>query len=231
VQTRDLTTIIGFNAVSAAYQCGAAAMVVFTQSGYSARMISRLRPPLPILAFTPDERVYHQMSLNWGVLPRLVPDIGSFEPMITHALEVAEQDGLVRRGDLVVIVAGLPLGNKGATNMIRVESVGKHRLPGRMLHGGEVTAPVTHVRTAAELESKDILGRIVVLHCFQKSFTTRLRYAAAIITPDDEYAGDLEVLGMAYNIPVMVEVHDAGTVFAEGVTVRIEPQKELAIEV
>ncbi|MCD4829724.1 MAG: pyruvate kinase [Candidatus Cloacimonetes bacterium] len=231
VQTRDLTTIIGYNAVSTAYQCKASALVVFSKSGYSARMISKLRPHLPILAFTPDEKVYHQLSLNWGVFPRTVPDMIDFEQMVTYALDVAEDEGLVKRGDLVVIVAGLPLGKRGTTNMIRVESVGKNRLPGRVLHGGEVTSSIVHVETDADLEHKGIAGCIVVLGHFEKSFTTSLRYASGIISPNDEFAGDLEVLGMAYSIPVIVGVRNADTLLPEGVTVRIDSENELVIEV
>lgn len=231
VQTRDLTTIIAYNAVSTAYQCKASAMLVFTQSGYSARMISKLRPHLSIFAFTPDEQVYHQLSLNWGVLPRLLPAIDDFEEMLAHALKVAEDEQLVKRGDQVVIVAGLPLGNKGTTNMIRVESVGKNRLPGKLLHGGEITAPIVHIAKSKDLDNKDIAGRIVVLRRFNKDFTIRLRYAAGIIATDDQWANDLEVLGMAYNIPVMVNVRGADTMLEEGVTVRFEPSKELVIEV
>jgi len=228
--TRDLTTVIGYNAVNAAYQCQAAAMVVFTKSGYSARMVSKLRPHLPILAFTPDETVFHQLALNWGVFPRLVPHMDTFEQMLAHALQACLDEELVMRGDLVVIVAGLPIGNKGATNMIRVETVGRSRLPGRLLSGGDVTAPLAHITCAADLDSKDITGKVVVLHLFEKEFAPRLRNAAGIIALDDDDAGELEALGTAYSIPVLVEVRDADTMLEEGATVFIDAEKQLAVE-
>lgn len=101
----------------------AAAIVTFTRSGSTARLVSRCRPEVPILALTPEERTRRQLALCWGVLPVLGEDLGRTDEMAAAALEAAKKAGLVRKGQTVVITAGVPTGVPGTTNLIKVEIV------------------------------------------------------------------------------------------------------------
>ncbi|MBN2433296.1 MAG: pyruvate kinase [Acidobacteria bacterium] len=123
-KSSDLTTIVTYNALTAAYQANAKAIAVVTRSGYSARMLSRLRPGLPMYAFTYDPRVYHQLALNWGIQPFYLDKAEVFEELTQRVKVYCEENGLARAGDLIVFVAGLPLGKRGTTNMIRIETIG-----------------------------------------------------------------------------------------------------------
>lgn len=93
-----------------------AAVAVFTRSGRSARLLSSVRPIVPILAFTPEEDTYHQLSLAWGVVPRLIPMADSVEEMIEHVRKACLGTGLVSKGQQVVMVASLPVGAMGNPN-------------------------------------------------------------------------------------------------------------------
>ncbi|MEI6385001.1 MAG: pyruvate kinase [Spirochaetota bacterium] len=120
----DLPDIVSYNAVSTAYQCGAKALAVLTETGSAARLLSRLRPRMPIFAFTRDRVVYNQLSMNWGVHPVFVPK--AFERLdeaVAIMMESLRTDAGLVKGDRVVIVAGLPLSTHGSTNMIRVETL------------------------------------------------------------------------------------------------------------
>jgi len=123
VDSSDLANVITYSAVTTAYKCKAKSLVVFTKSGHSAQVISRLRPGLPIYAIVLDEMVYNQLALNWGVFPYLIEDNQDFEVLIKRALTLLKRDNLLNSGDTVVIIAGVPLGIHGKTNMLRVETV------------------------------------------------------------------------------------------------------------
>lgn len=125
VRAGDLPAILSYNAVSVAYECKAAAIIVLTETGHAARLISRLRPRMPIFAFMKDEMVYHQLAMNWGVYPLLLerPAL-SLDAVASETIESCKAAGVIKKGDRVVLVAGLPLDKKGTTNVIRVETVG-----------------------------------------------------------------------------------------------------------
>ncbi len=123
-RTGDLPAIMSYNALTVAYQCGAAALAVLTETGHAARLLSRLRPRMPILAFTRDPVVYHQLALNWGVYPVLLPKpYERLDEAVELVKEAVVAEGVAGKGDRLVIVAGLPLAQQGTTNMIRVEAL------------------------------------------------------------------------------------------------------------
>ena len=103
----------------------AKAILTSTQSGFTARHISRFRPEAPIIAATPTETVRRQLMLSWGVVPLNVPHRESTDELMAAALDAALQGGYVSAGDTVVITGGVPVGRSGATNLIKVHRVGE----------------------------------------------------------------------------------------------------------
>ncbi len=101
-------------------------LVTFTQSGDSARRMSRLRSQIPLLAFTPVESVRNTLSLSWGVQSNLVPSVASTDAMVDQVDATLQANGLGEAGDLVVIVSGAPVGIPGTTNNILVHKLGEH---------------------------------------------------------------------------------------------------------
>jgi pyruvate kinase len=107
--------------VEAVRRVQAPLLVTITQTGFTARVVSSFRPPVPILALTDDERTYHQLALVWGVIPVLCPAGLDFEETLARAREEALSRELAHPGDRVVLTAGLPLHQPGTTNFLRVE--------------------------------------------------------------------------------------------------------------
>lgn len=103
---------------------GAKYLCAFTSSGDSARRMSRLRSPIPLLAFTPQVGTYHRLALSWGVEPLLVPDALHTDEMVLQVDQALLSSGRAREGDQVMIVAGSPPGTSGSTNAMRVHRVG-----------------------------------------------------------------------------------------------------------
>lgn len=110
-------------ACTTAKDLGAAAVIVVTKSGYSARRLSKFRPSETIVASTPEEKTFHQMSLSWGVHPVLAIPQENEEKLFLHALDCAKQIDVVKRGDTVVIIGGTPINVSGNTNTLKVIKV------------------------------------------------------------------------------------------------------------
>jgi pyruvate kinase len=111
-------------AAAAVRMLGAPAIIVFTKSGATARVIASHRPNVPILVLTDVERTYRQLALVWGVIPELVPHCETYDDMLKFALEAVERRGLARPDDRVVVTAGVPFDTPGTTNLLKVETVG-----------------------------------------------------------------------------------------------------------
>ena len=121
--TKNITSAIGHATVTTAHDLGAAAIVTVTQSGTTARMISKYRPDVPIIGATTEEKVLHQLMLSWGVVPVRCVRQDNTDALFDHAVEVGRTTGLIHPDDIVVITAGIPLGASGTTNMLKVQTV------------------------------------------------------------------------------------------------------------
>jgi pyruvate kinase len=109
--------------VAAVRMIDAPLVVVFTKSGFTARIVASHRPSVPVLALTDEPRVCRQLSLVWGVVPRLVPAARGYDHMVAMALREAVDLNLVEKGDRVLVTAGVPFDVPGTTNLLKVETV------------------------------------------------------------------------------------------------------------
>ncbi len=116
--------VIAKAAAEVAERVHAKYVVAFTQSGDSARRMSRLRGPVPLLAFTPEDKVRSQLSLSWGIETFKTPEVEHTDEMVRQVDEQLLQIGRVQEGDLVVIIAGAPPGIPGSTNALRIHKMG-----------------------------------------------------------------------------------------------------------
>jgi pyruvate kinase len=99
-------------------------IAVFTHSGFTARLISRYRPLVPIIAFSPEEATRRRMALIWGVRPRSIPDVRKVDGLAAVAEKRLLEERLVRKGDVIGIVAGTPMGIRGTTNFMKFHVIG-----------------------------------------------------------------------------------------------------------
>ena len=120
----DVPSALTLAAVKTAYSSNAKAIFAFTSSGKTARLLSRLRPSIPIIAMTSNVQSYHQMAFNWGVIPLLTRECHTMEEAYSLLSSLAIEKNLVSNGDLVVLTAGSPFGVSGTTNAMIVESIG-----------------------------------------------------------------------------------------------------------
>lgn len=115
--------VMAHAACEAAMNVEARAIVPFTHSGNTALHISKYHPPTPVFALTPKEATCRRLSLSWGVTPILVKDIRNTDEMIAMAEKTLKELGIAKPGDVIVIVAGVPLGVKGNTNLMKLHRI------------------------------------------------------------------------------------------------------------
>jgi pyruvate kinase len=123
VSDKSISWAVGRSASWLAKDLGAKAIVAYTNSGFTARSVARFRPECPILGLTPSLQTYRKLGISWGVDPGLGTDFSDAEEMFASAAEIAVSRGYAKKGDRIVITSGVPLGQKGSTNLIRVYEI------------------------------------------------------------------------------------------------------------
>lgn len=120
---RDVSNAMGHAACTTAHDIKASAIVAITTSGYTAEMMAKYKPVEPIIAATPDSKTYHQQALTRGVYPVLTQRSSNWNELMEKAIEGAERMKFVKKGDCIVLSAGMPLQVPGTTNLIRVKTI------------------------------------------------------------------------------------------------------------
>jgi pyruvate kinase len=184
----DLSSAVAMAAVKTAYSTNAGAIFAFTTSGMTARFVSRLRPKMPIIAVTPNEKVYHQLALNWGVIPVLCPECQNMKEAFCIASAYALEKGIIAFGDIVIVTAGALFGKKGTTNMMTVESIGDVLVRGHKGIGPKVRGAAKIVLSSESVSTDDLAGKLVVISHCDHTFLPLLKKAAGIILQN--YVGD-----------------------------------------
>lgn len=123
IDSFDVTTAISHATCTTAMDLKVAAIITVTISGFTAGMISRYKPSCPIVACSVSPRICRQLSLSWGVTPIWIARESTAEDLFDEAVHAAEEAGYIKKGDKVVLTAGVPLGVSGRTNMLRVVEV------------------------------------------------------------------------------------------------------------
>lgn len=224
---RTVTEAISYATCTTAADLGAAAIITATQTGYTARMVARYRPPCPIVAATPDQQVLRQLALVWGVQAVLVKRIQDTDGMIAGSIEAALAAGLIKGGDLVVITAGVPVGVHGTTNLLKVHTVGNVLARGTGVGAKAVTGTVRIVHSAGEAEEKVRQGDVLVTTATDRDFVPVIQRAAAVVTEEGGLTSHAAIVGLQFGMPVIVGVDGATSILPDGETVTIDGERGL----
>ena len=207
---RDATAHTVANAVSfaccqMAEQLGASAIITPSNSGSTARMVARFHPDCPIIAPTPSEHAYHQLGLSRGVIPAHMQMQENSDQMIEAAVEVAHSAGLVKTGDVVIVVAGVPAGVSGTTNLIKAHIVGNVLLRGVGVGAGRASGQVCSVNTLSDLESGFKDGAVIVTKMTTSDMLPYLRKAAAVVVESTDENCHAAVACQALGLPLFMD--------------------------
>jgi len=205
---------------------GAAAIMTLTQTGATARNVSKFRPKTPILAITPHVNVARQLQMVWGVRPLLVLELPSTGQTFQAAINVAQEKNLLTEGDLVVMTAGTLQGVSGSTDLIKVEIVTAVLGQGIGLGQGSVSGRARVVHNAMDASNFNP-GDILVASRTGVDFVEAIRKAGGIITEDESLTSHAAVIGLRLGVPVIVGVKDATQVIKEGAILTLDMQRGL----
>ncbi len=227
----SVTNAISHATCTTALDLKAAAIITVTQSGHTARMISRFRPACPIIATTTNSKVRRQLSMSWGVLPYMVASANTTDEMFDMGVEKALESGQVTNGDLVVITAGVPTGISGTTNTLKVHIVGNVLVQGTGIGGPSVTGELTVALTSKEAIEKFRAGNILVAPFTNNEMLPAMKQASAIIVEEGGLACHAATVGLALEIPVIVGAHNATRILKCGSVVTIDSERGLVLGV
>lgn len=162
------------------------------------------------------------MALYWGVEPIMMPYVNSTDELVSQAVECAEAAGLVRRGDLVVVTAGVPVGVSGTTNMIRVQQVGGALLNAVGVGDKKASGPLCVCRTLDEVAEKFHSGDVLVVPYTTNDLLPYIRQAAAVITEEASTDCHAATVGLTLDKPVIVGAANAVSRLTDGTMVTVD---------
>ncbi|MEC0211135.1 pyruvate kinase [Paenibacillus ehimensis] len=223
-QQTTVTEAISQAVANSALDLNAKAILTSTESGYTARMVSKYRPKAPIIAVTPNDRVLRRLSLVWGVIPVKGETCTSTDQLFEHAVDASVKAGLVSLGDLVVITAGVPVGRSGTTNLIKVHQIGEMIAKGQGIGTQIATGHVVTARSAEEANAKTSEGCILVTVTTDKDYMPAFEKAAAVITETGGITSHAAVVGISLGKPVIVGVDNALSILKDNDEVSIYPE-------
>lgn len=225
----DISSSVAMAAVKTAYSANGEAIFAFTSSGATARLLSRLRPEMPIVALTTREKNYQQLAFNWGVIPVFSEHCKNAKEAFAALSSYALEEKIIGFGDVVVVTAGAPFGKKGSTNSMMVESIGEVLVRGHKGLGAKVAGKVSLVLSSESSNPEHLSGRLVVIsHCDQ-TFLPLLKQATGIILQNS--MGDIasekyaELIAKTFGISIMTRADGAMLVLRENEEVTLDPKR------
>lgn len=220
-QQTTVTEAISQAVANSALDLHAKAIITSTQSGFTARMVSKYKPKSPIIAVTTDEKVMRRLSLIWGVRAVLGPNAETTDEMFENAVKGAMSTGMLSLGDTVVITAGVPVGRSGTTNLIKIHHIGELLAQGQGIGSQTATGKIVVARTPQEAIEKTTKGSILVTVTTDKDYMPAFEKAAAVITEQGGITSHAAVVGLNLGIPVILGVSGGTELLKDGMEVTI----------
>jgi len=196
-----------------------------TESGHTARMISKYRPKASILAVTFADHVNRQLSLVWGVHAVMGNKAGSTDEMLDTAIDKGLSTNMCKRGSRVIITAGVPVGESGTTNLLKVHVIGDVIAKGQGIGRRSAYGRVVFAKNNDEALTKVQEGDILVTYGTERDMMPAIEKAAAIITEEGGLTSHAAVVGLSLGIPVVVGVKDVFNVLKDGQDITVDGTK------
>jgi pyruvate kinase len=218
------TNSISKSACVVARDLDAAAIVASTNSGSTARALSKFRPKTKIIAVTPNKRTRRHLALSWGVEAIITPQYADTDELLNDSLDVAVEAGVLDEGDLVVVTGGIPVGLTGATNLIKVSTIATVILKGIGVGKKSGIGRVVVGNTEAELLSKFETGDILVCNSTDKDLVKFMEDASAIVVEEGGFTSHAAIVGLHLDIPTIIGAKNATILLKDGDIVTVDSE-------
>ena len=205
----------------------AAAIVTVSESGTTARLLSKYRPQQPIIACVMKEQVQRQLSLSWGITSLMMPLAHSTDELIEMSTALAKENGFLHNGELAVVTAGVPVGISGTTTMIKIHMVGNCLATG--VGVGPENAEVSNAtgkacvcRTLDEVRAKFKPGMVLVVPSTSNEMLNYVRDAAALVVEEPGLNSHAAIVGKALLKPTVVGAVGATSHIRDGLMIAVD---------
>ena len=205
----------------------ASAIVTVSESGNTARLLSKYRPSQPIIACVMDEQVQRQLSVSWGITPLMMDLATSTDELIEKSTALAKEHGYLHDGELAVVTAGVPVGVSGTTNMIKIHMIGNCLATGVGV-GPEgaalanATGKACVCRTIEEIRAKFKPGMVLVVPSTSNEMLSYVRDAAALVVEEAGLNSHAAIAGKALLKPTIVGAVGATAHIRDGLMVAVD---------
>ena len=205
----------------------ATAIVTVSESGNTARLLSKYRPVPPIIACVMNEQVQRQLAISWGITPLMMPLAHSTDELIEMSTNLAKENGYLHNGELAVVTAGVPVGVSGTTNMIKIHMIGNCLATGVGIGPeGAVMANATGKACVChnldELRAKFRPGMVLVVPSTSNEMLSYVRDAAAIVVEEPGLNSHAAIAGKALLKPTIVGAAGATSHIRDGLMIAVD---------
>lgn len=211
---RNIAEAISYASYTTAHDLDAAAILTPTHSGLTARMISKYRPKSSIIAVTPFQSVARQLSLQWGVIPLLLPESSGTDELLSSTIHVSLEQKLIKTGDVVVITAGVPVGRVGTTNLIKVQIVGNVVAKGTGISRKSAYGQARLITDPKTLFFEN--GDILVAKFTDAEYIPFISKASALLIEQGGLTSHAALAALNYGIPAIVGIPGVMEKFTDG---------------
>ncbi|MGK7377988.1 pyruvate kinase [Planococcus sp. 1R117A] len=220
----NMTEAIGQAVAYTALNLKVKAIIAPTESGHTARMISKYRPGAMIIAVTSSDIPSRNLTLVWGVQPIVGTKVESTDELLENAVDESLKHHYVKHGDLVVITAGVPVGQAGTTNLMKVHIIGDSIAKGQGIGKSVAYGNTLVIRSAEEAAGIDTEGKIIVTIGTDRDMMPAIQNCAGIITEEGGLTSHAAVVGLSLGIPVIVGVTNATSFIQNNYDITIDAE-------
>lgn len=221
----DLTEAIGQAVGHTARNLNIDTIVAATSSGHTAHMISKYRPASNILAATFDERTRRQLTLTWGVQAFKIKEVKDTDEMLDEATTLAIREGFAKEGDLIIITAGVPVGEAGTTNIMKIQLIGTQLVDGVGVGRGNYIGKAVLAEDAETANQIMQPGNILVTRTTDKTYMPAIERAGALVVEEGGITSHAAIIGSELGIPVIVSATDALTKIKDDELITIDARR------
>ncbi|HBE2177358.1 TPA: pyruvate kinase [Enterococcus faecalis] len=178
-----------------------------------------------IVAITFSEQKARSLSLSWGVYATVADKPSSTDEMFNLASKVSQEEGYASEGDLIIITAGVPVGEKGTTNLMKIQMIGSKLVQGQGVGEEAIIAKAVVAGTAEEAVAKATEGAILVTKTTDKEYMPAIEKASALVVEEGGLTSHAAVVAIAQNIPVIVGAADATSLINNDEVITVDPRR------
>lgn len=213
---------ISYTACTTAEEIRATAIIAATMTGHTARRISKFRPKQPIIAVSPYEYVARKLAIIWGVYPMIAQKMETSDEIIDYSVKMALKTQFVKKGELVIIAAGVPVGLTGTTNMIKVHIAGDTLVEGRGIGINSVFGNAVVINEAMDINDAVNIGNIIIIKRLEKDYITILDKISGVVSEEGGFTSHFAMECISRGIPIIVGAEGACDIIKSGAFVTMD---------